>query len=282
MDRIPDKESLKIKKSLPQIIIPKNKNEMFLNWYNEDLRFQDDLPKIFEKGYVFIENNLFNLNISPKIISQIAKYFTYKYKETVTYRQIEKYLIEFQNEFEKITIYFQFIGKEFEMKLYGKNNYHIVDFSVDLLHTKEGENPSTHEILNMQIDEDLIKDASKKLALFCFCLIESAFWYVATTKNTIKYEREQKLPTYIYEKKTIINPKRNKVITTPIYDMSKIKIKKIEGLIKRRKGWTYSHSFQVHGHYRHYKDGKTIFINSFIKGKGKKEINQILTLNPKN
>lgn len=63
--------------------------------------------------------------------------------------------------------------------------------------------------------------------------------------------------------------------------MNKIKKVKTEGLIKRRKGWTYSHSFQVHGHYRHYSNGKIIFIQPFIKGKGKEEISQVITLNPK-
>lgn len=63
--------------------------------------------------------------------------------------------------------------------------------------------------------------------------------------------------------------------------MSKIRRVKVEGLIKRRKGWTYSHSFQVHGHYRHYKDGKVVFIKPYIKGKGKEEVVQRITLNPK-
>ena len=75
--------------------------------------------------------------------------------------------------------------------------------------------------------------------------------------------------------------KRNKTISTPFYDMRKIRVVTLDGLIKRRKGWTYSHSFEVRGHYRHYEDGKTIFIKPFIKGKNKTTISQTITLNPK-
>ena len=115
----------------------------------------------------------------------------------------------------------------------------------------------------------------------CFVLLQCVLWYLATTTNTTKYKREGKPEPFYYERKEVISPKKNKTITTPIYDMKKIRTVKLDSLIKRRKGWTYSHSFQVHGHYRHYKDGKVIFIEPFIKGKGKEEMSQIITVNPK-
>lgn len=49
-------------------------------------------------------------------------------------------------------------------------------------------------------------------------------------------------------------------------ETNKETIRRILKLITRKKGWTYSHSFQVHGHY---KDGKVIFIESYVKGKDK-------------
>ena len=125
------------------------------------------------------------------------------------------------------------------------------------------------------------KSFQELYAYYCLILLECSLWYIATTTKTTKYYRENKTPTYVYEKKEVINVKRNRVISTPIYDMSKIRRVKVEGLIKRRKGWTYSHSFQVHGHYRHYKDGKVVFIKPYIKGKGKTEVVQKITLNPK-
>ena len=62
--------------------------------------------------------------------------------------------------------------------------------------------------------------------------------------------------------------------------MTKIRTTTVERLTVRKKGWTYSHSFQVHGHYRHYKDGKVIFIESYIKGKGKPFKAQTTILSP--
>ena len=123
-------------------------------------------------------------------------------------------------------------------------------------------------------------DLTNCFSYYCFILVECCLWYMATATNTTKYYREGKRESFYHEEKNVINPKKNKTISTPIYDMSKIKRVKTEGLIKRRKGWTYSHSFKVHGHYRHYANGKIIFIEPFIKGKGKKEINQTIVLNP--
>lgn len=274
-------ESLMIHKNLPQIIIPKNKNNMFFEWYNKDLRFQDSIPKVFERGYVFIENDFLNLDIRPDIITKIAKFFSNNSKRLFTYREIENYLIDFKNKIEQFIVYFEFENNFFKMKLFGKNDYHMTDFEVDLSKTKEGANFSTEEILNMKIKEDVFDDASEKISLFCFALIQAAFWYIATTTNTTKYKRINRQPTFIYEKKTIINPKKNKTISTPFYDMNKIRTITLDGLIKRRKGWTYSHSFEVRGHYRHYENGKIVFVKPFIKGKGKEQMQQIITLNPK-
>lgn len=134
--------------------------------------------------------------------------------------------------------------------------------------------------MQMQLYNDG-KNFQEVYTYYCLILLQCCLWYIATTTKTTKYYRENKTPAYVYEKKEIINVKRNRVISTPIYDMNKIKRVKVEGLIKRRKGWTYSHSFQVHGHYRHYKDGKVVFIKPYIKGKGKEEVVQRITLNPK-
>ena len=62
--------------------------------------------------------------------------------------------------------------------------------------------------------------------------------------------------------------------------MNKIRVVSIDRLQTRKKGWTYSHSFQVHGHYRHYRNGKTIFIQPYIKGKDKEFKSQQIILDP--
>ena len=109
----------------------------------------------------------------------------------------------------------------------------------------------------------------------------TAMWYIATTKST-KYIYENKTPVITGRKKNIVQVSNTKTINTPIYDLNKIRVVKVEHLQTRKKGWTYSHSFQVHGHYRHYRNGKVVFIQSYIKGKDKEFKAQQIILDPKN
>lgn len=51
---------LRINKKLPQIVLPQDKNDYFIKWYDDDLRFQDNIPKSFERGYLFLEGNLYS------------------------------------------------------------------------------------------------------------------------------------------------------------------------------------------------------------------------------
>ena len=62
--------------------------------------------------------------------------------------------------------------------------------------------------------------------------------------------------------------------------MSKIRTVHVDKLVSRKKGWTYSHAFEVHGHYRHYQSGKVIFIEPFIKGKNKEFKAQKIIIEP--
>ena len=116
---------------------------------------------------------------------------------------------------------------------------------------------------------------------YCVVLLASSMWYISTSTKKTSYYYEEKHPIMKNKDKEIKKVKSHKTISTPIYDMQKIRKVKVEHLVKRRKGWTYSHAFQVHGHYRHYKDGKVVFVNSYIKGENKPLQNQIITLDPK-
>ena len=57
-------ETLHIRNKLPQIILPQNKIDMFIEWYNKDLRFQDTIPKAFTEGYIFLKNDIVNIDIN--------------------------------------------------------------------------------------------------------------------------------------------------------------------------------------------------------------------------
>ena len=272
---VEDKDKiLRIDNKLPQIILPQSKIGMFIDWYNNDLRLLGTLPEAYNEGYLIIENDIIQIDISKQseYIKSLAKQLN------GTYRQVENRLKYFIEDLEKVTMYFKYVDNNIQIWLYGKDNTIVSKMSFQV---QEGENSL---VADRYIDEftnwdDLLNEFN----FYCVILLTSSLWYIATTTKTTKYYYEEDRPRYTYSanEKSIKSVSKHKTINTPIYDFNKIKKVKVESLIKKRKGWTYSHSFQVHGHYRHYSNGKTVFINSYIKGKNKELQSQIITLNPK-
>ena len=272
---VEDKDKiLRIDNKLPQIILPQSKIGMFIDWYNNDLRLLSTLPEAYNEGYLIIENDIIQIDISKQseYIKSLAKQLN------GTYRQVENRLKYFIEDLEKVTMYFKYADNNIQIWLYGKDNTIVSKMSFQV---QEGENSL---VADRYIDEftnwdDLLNEFN----FYCVILLTSSLWYIATTTKTTKYYYEENRPRYTYSanEKSIKSVSKHKTINTPIYDFNKIKKVKVESLIKKRKGWTYSHSFQVHGHYRHYSNGKTVFINSYIKGKNKELQSQIITLNPK-
>ena len=268
-------KELKIRKSLPQIIIPNNKIEMFINWWNEDIRFQDDIPHSFEEGYVYIDNNIIKYNGMnvTKLISNLAK------ELHTTYRVIEQRWNEFMGMSRNVTIYFKFRDRHCDLLLYdiqGKlwTNMEF-DYGPDGKLATFSEAPiNLNETFNMNL-----QNYQDYFNVICIALFVTSMWYIATTSKNTKYIYNRSNTTDI-EDREVKKVKKYKVIDTPIYDFNKIKVIHVDKLVQRRKGWTYSHSFQVHGHYRHYKNGKVIFVNSYVKGKDKDLQTQTYALKP--
>ena len=273
------KQQLKINKRLPQIHIEQKQIDLFIEWWNKDIRFQQTIPHSFEEGYLKCDLNL-NIDIDKfkDIIKQSAK--VYK----TTYRVMENTFKNFISMIEHTTIHFKFINNnEVYLNTYDKNNNIISRIEFEYGEDKKDfEEEFTYDkmynIMNKSNNSD---DLMFGFNLLYTIIFVTSIWYIATTRNTTKYVYEQKTPIITSRKKNIVKVSDTKVISTPIYDISKIKTKKVDGLIKHRKGWTYSHAFQVHGHYRHYKDGKVIFVNSYIKGKDKEFKPQTIELKPK-
>lgn len=273
------KQQLKINKRLPQIHIEQKQIDLFIEWWNKDIRFQQTIPHSFEEGYLKCDLNLnIDINKFRDIIKQSAK----EYK--TTYRVMENTFKDFISMIEHTTIHFKFINNnEVYLNTYDKNNNIISRIEFEYGEDKKDfEEEFTYDkmynIMNKSNNSD---DLMFGFNLLYTIIFVTSIWYIATTRNTTKYVYEQKTPVITSRKKNIVRVSDTKVISTPIYDISKIKTKKVEGLIKHRKGWTYSHAFQVHGHYRHYKDGKVIFVNSYIKGKDKEFKPQTIELKPK-
>lgn len=272
-----EKKLLKINKRLPQIILPNEKLQMFADWWNSDIKFEKTVPHSFEEGYLFIENKqTLALENFKDLIKLLAKNYH------TTYRSIEDQLKIFLEAMSEFIIYFKFTTDEnVYAEVYGHDNMMISSITF-----KIGDTDKPEKEIKLYDDEALRKCTSVDDILNIFnwqnlSFLITCLWYIATTTRSTKYIYEKKSPVITKRHKKIVTVSDTKTIDTPIYDMRKIKIVKVDKLQSRKKGWTYSHSFQVHGHYRHYKNGKTIFINPFIKGKNKEFKSQQIILSPK-
>jgi hypothetical protein len=273
---IQTKKYLKLDKHLPQIIVPEKTLKMFMEWWNTDIRFEKSVPHSFESGYIKI-NNDFLEKAKPSqqyktMVSAIAK------NSKTTYRAVENVI---DDQLSHFIIYFKFIDdNNMAIETYGKDDILVsrISFGFGIESDPEptldyGGGSELEGIDNLDNLFTVLNYINMAITITCL-------WYIATTSKTTKYVYEEKTPVVISRKKNVVKVSDTKTITTPIYDMSKIRIVNVEKLQNRKKGWTYSHSFQVHGHYRHYKSGKVIFVQSFIKGKDKEFKAQTITLAP--
>lgn len=265
---------LKIDKTLPTIKLPGNKLQMFIDWWNEDIRFEKSIPHSFNEGYLVISGLNNNISLSSKetkeTISIIAK------SMKTTYRYVENKFIEFLDNISNVTIYFKFLDTN---KLY-LESYDILNTLISKMTIEFGDSKQYEDELllfkNMNNFDDFLNVINKSL----LALLATSLWYISTASTNTKYIYEKSTPQ-IYKDKNTVKVKVNKIIKNTIYDFNKIRYIKVDTLKTRKRGWTYSHSFQVHGHYRHYKSGKVIFVQSFIKGKDKDFKAQTITLKPK-
>ena len=165
------------------------------------------------------------------------------------------------------------------VETYGGDNIIISNMEFTVGENSEPEKPIEPQgKMPFETFDDLIAKMNfDNLGILISCL-----WYIATTTKSTRYIYENKTPVITGRNKGVVQVSDTKFITTPIYDMRKIKTVKVEKLTQRKKGWTYSHSFEVHGHYRHYRNGKVVFIKPFIKGKNKEFKAQTIIVKPEN
>ena len=278
-----DLSELRINPLLPNIIISKDKINLFVDWYNNDIRFQKELPHTFEKGYIRIKSMLFSPDISNYnvFIKALAKQYN------KTYRQIENMLKLYIDGINDVTVYFEFKDNMFYNYIYRKDGKILSKAEAQIGDNKQPSpeitltSLSNNDINKLNNEQEFIDDVQNKFNYFCLAICSTCLWYLATTTKTTKYKYKEKSKEEYNPNKRVVYVKENKNVTTPIYNLDNIKIKTVDRLINKREGYTYSHSFQVHGHYRHYKDGKVVFINSYIKGKDKPFKHQNIIINPK-
>lgn len=292
------KEKLYINKRLPYIKLPKEKIDLFIKWYNLDLRGLEDLPEVFEEGYLEVDTSEY---ISMKLPT------IFEIKNEDKYNKLKELSNKTRETYSKMIIYFHIQGSVLKLLGYYGNNESA--FSVDF---KLKEDETMKKIMQYiastsnknfnhlpEVNEKLVLDLwkyntfedmnaeqkafNRSLGDACFGLVVSVIWYLATNtsekylvSNTRTSESNQYADNHSKHKHN-----HNRTITSPIYYLADKKPMTVDKLIKKRNGWTISHSFQVRGHYRHYKNGKTIFIKSYEKGKELDNFqNSVITVNP--
>lgn len=304
-------EILEINKHLPQIILPKEKSKLFIEWYKKDLYDEDNIPEVFNEGYFFVDVSEFikivtlsifdldsrKLALQKELVEAIRKrydlaivYFKFigdNKLKLVAYSQNTKERIGKSDNFDCSIIKQERFMQKIKMQLTGNEDLYKnadEDLIIDLKDLKDNlrYNP---EAVNMPTFNGVLSNFGSKWFNTCVYLLISSFWYLASIKD----EREKEnLISERYVDNTSYRHKNHKKyhnsmvrnITTPIYDLSKTKPLDVNKLVARKRGWKISCEFSVRGHYRHYKSGKTIFIKSFEKGKGLEVKQNIIRLNP--
>jgi hypothetical protein len=251
---------------MQRIKLPKKVLPVLEKWFDEDISKETTVPHTFEEGYLFFEDADTLDDNAREEIKYIAK------KTHAVYRNIEN-MYKMLNGKETI-LYFKFLND---------NELYIERYTDKMLIQKGKYNTerisslrinSINLLLKIQVEligwtEKTAQEYLKSKTDYCVAMLVASLWYIATTKSTKYIHNEVAFPlTRQNEKKTTrIKEVTSKKITTPIYDLGKTRVVSLDILKKRKKGWTYSHAFNVRGHYRHYRSGKVVFIKSFVKCK---------------
>lgn len=167
---------------------------------------------------------------------------------------------------------FQYIGKT-EVEFCG-HKYKIKSFenSTSAILKNRGQKDPLEQIYNLPNFEKIVKDIYLSADLFCNVMTCIDF----LLKNPVEKNR-------IYQKRGAHKnaeklPGAEKENDIQIFSLNSLQFrtanKKAAAALKSRKFTRYSEGWSVRGHYRHYKSGKTVYIESFEKGKSKETKNK--------
>lgn len=288
-----EKHSFKLKKidkSLPQIILPLEKVDTILEWWNDTIRFEKEIPQAYSSGYIRISYELKEEHkLDRKLMRQLAevsKVSVYEIKDSFT---------KFISNKVDCWVYFNFVKDNkihFEILQNTDKGFDLIYSGAFEFGDKSGKEeiikdtglliPTSVLLNNMDSRKVALEMLHKEYFYYFAAIIATVMWYITVSGNKTKYTYEHKEPKYNYSKKSHrVLENDYKYITYSIYDIGKAKTINIDKLNHKKAGWTYSHSFQVHGHYRHYKSGKVVFIKPFTKGENKKLKNKEIIISPK-
>lgn len=167
---------------------------------------------------------------------------------------------------------FSYIG-EIELEYTEKLNYHItkIENAITKVMAERGQTNS-FPYINSLHDSETIKSNFRS----CIDLYTGVMLCI---DYLLKHPEEKKRPEKKKNDSKQQKPTQKKERTEKVFDevqtfsLNSLKFKtankKAATALKSRKFQRYAESWNVRGHYRHYRSGKTVYIESYTKGAGK-------------
>jgi hypothetical protein len=242
-------KQLKINKSLPYIKLPKEKVDLFIDWYNQDLRAIKEMPEVFSRGYLEIDTStifkyqtysIFDLKTEEELqqLKAICNKLDSTYNKMILYFNYTNDLIR-GDEFSKEDIDNQPKGRRIDIEGYCNTGELVCKQSLSvnkddltdkirafIMLDKNITYPQVPYTVSLNL---LAKDITeveqnqnefnRKFINVCTALFTAVIWYLATNK-TEKYIVDE--TTQIIEAKHHTNKNHkshNRAIKTPIYEL---------------------------------------------------------------
>lgn len=278
---------------LPIINIPANKVCSFFKWFNDDIystTFAKEIPKAFPEGYIFIEKIPYRIPDEElrTYLKNVARHFNNTYTNV---KQLTDNLYKLYTS--NAIIHYKFEGSAIIIRIYStveNGLLGILNLTEEIINKgliiDNTWQITDRELIitdNISCDEYYGFNLQHRMSNYYFMLFTCAMWYLTLYKNKYKYHKQisKNDVREIIHKEGYKHQNSVQVLTTSLYDLSRTPMNKPETLAKKRAGFTYSYQFEVRGHYRHYKSGKVVYINSFTKAENKPKRQKQILLNPK-
>lgn len=282
--RVEENKPLILRRKLPQIYITEDKFEVLLDWMeqNPELR-KTKIPHVLEEGYIVYYNHELDVDLN-KEGKEAIKYVAHN--TGITYNQAKARFEDLLRRTNPLWIYFYWEGDICYVHVYDTTRQlHLISIQA---HDEE-----TEEVYRMpdRLDtQDLLKKAfddesgdhlwPRYLAMRAAMLVTSVFKYMNIQKTSKPYQHRSK-SEYNPKRKIQLEEPELKMISTPVFDLTKKKIT-VERLNKQHQEYVRrTAAWNVRGHSRHYKSGKVIWVNSYIKGDKSQYEGEIYSIVPK-
>lgn len=271
-----------LRRKLPQIYVTQDKVQVLLDWLNSDdnLRKQK-IPRVFEEGYIVYYNHELDVDMNPEGRDAIR----YEARTTgCTFNQAKRRFEDLYKRTNPLWFYFKWEDDLCKIHVYeAERKLHLISIQA---HDEEGvdvynmpEKLDTSGILSHAFDDES-NMWPRYLAMRAAMIVTSVFHYMNIQKSNKPYMHKSKTQ-YNVTKKIQIEEPDIKLLETPIFDLTKKRITKERltrqhsEFIRRTEAWN------VRGHARHYKSGKVIWVDSYIKGNKEKYDGEIYSISPK-